>query len=152
MRIAFGIGSAVALSAAALISSGTAWAVAPNVVGQKYGDAVGALGDAGYRPIVSTTVGDRLQRPDCLVVNQVSRTVAPPPNSSGSATNEVLLSLNCEHALASAGAPGNSAGSPVGSQASVASSIASMSAEASASQAAEQQLAEDNQNQEGHHH
>ena len=137
MKIAFGIGGAVALSAAALINSGVAWATAPNVVGQKYSDATSSLGDAGYKPIVGTTVGDHLQRPDCLVTNQVARTVQPPADSSGSATNEVVLSLNCEAAVASAGTPGFSAGSPEGSRASASQAAASASQAAQDSQTAD---------------
>jgi len=144
MKIAFGIGGAVAFSAVALISSGVASA-APDVVGQKYGDAVGTLSDAGIRPVVSTTVGERLPRPQCVVVNQVSRTVPPPPNSGGGPTNQVLLSLNCGADVAHPGVAGFSAGSPEGSKASKASAaaIASAQAEASAAQAAaeQQQLA-----------
>jgi hypothetical protein len=140
MKMALGAGCAAALGAAALIGSAVAWAsVAPNVVGQKYSDATSALGDAGFKPIVSTTVGDHLQRSDCMVTNQVQRTVQPPQNSSGSATNEVLLSLNCEAAVASAGSPGNSAGSPVGSQARASQEAAAASSAAAASQAAEAQ-------------
>lgn len=152
MRIALGIAGAVAMSATALLSSGVASAnIPPNVVGHKYSDAVGTLSGAGYRPIVSTTVGDHLQRPDCMVVNQVMRTVQPPQDSSGSATNEILLSLNCEAALASPGAPGNSAGSPVGSQVSVASVAAAASSAAAAQQQSEEQLALDQQNNEPDH-
>lgn len=137
MKKALVVGCATALSAAALIGSGAAWAsVPPNVVGQKYSDATGTLSNAGFKPIVSTTVGDHLQRPDCMVTNQVQRTVQPPQNSSGSATNEVLLSLNCESAVASAGSPGNSAGSPVGSQARASQEAAAASSAAAASQAA----------------
>jgi len=146
MRIAFGIGSAVALSAAALITSGTAGA-APNVVGQKYSDAVGTLTDGGFHPIVATTVGEHLQRPDCVVVNQVSRTRQPPPNSGGGTTNEVLLSLNCGANLARPGVAGFSAGSPEGSKASVASAAAAASASASAQ--AQAQLAEQQQAAQG---
>lgn len=140
MKMALGAGCAVALGAAALIGSGVAGAsVAPNVVGHKYSDATDALSNAGFKPIVSTTVGDHLQRADCMVTNQVQRTVQPPQNSSGSATNEVLLSLNCESAVASAGSPGNSAGSPVGSQARASQEAAAASSAAAASQAAEAQ-------------
>jgi hypothetical protein len=145
MRIALGVGTAMALSAAALIGSGVASAgIPPNVVGQKYSDATTALSNGGFKPIVSTTVGDHLQRPDCLVTNQVQRTVQPPQNSSGSASNEVLLSLNCEANVAKAGTPGFSAGSPEGSHAlassaaAAATSAAIASQQADASQAAEQ--------------
>jgi hypothetical protein len=96
-----------------LLSTGVAQAgSAPNVVGQKYSDASSAISGAGMHPVVSTVVGDQKAWPDCLVANQVARSVAPPENSSGSATEEVLVSLNCDAAAASAKSPGYSAASP----------------------------------------
>lgn len=104
-----------ALAATALATAGSASAGAPpNVTGQKYSDASSALSDAGFKPVVSTTVGDRVQWPDCLVSNTVARTVPPPPNSSGSPTVEALVSLDCDSAEASANGPGYSAASPEG--------------------------------------
>lgn len=122
--------SAAMLCTAAVASAGSA----PNVVGQKYSDASGALSGAGYTPVVSTTFGDRNARDDCMVVNQVARSVPPPENSSGSATNEVLVSLNCEAGVASATQPGNSLASPVGRK-------AAADAAQAAAQAAQQQQA-----------
>ena len=102
-----------ASSAMVLLSSGIAQAgSSPNVVGQKYSDASSAISGAGMTAVVSTVVGDQKSWPDCLVANQVARTVAPPENSSGSATNEVLVSLNCDAAAASVKSPGYSAASP----------------------------------------
>jgi hypothetical protein len=104
-----------AASTMVLLGSGVAQAgSAPNVVGQKYSDASSAISGAGYKAVVSTTVGDQKAWPDCLVANQVQRTTPPPPNSSGSATNEVLVSLNCYASEASATTPGYSAASPEG--------------------------------------
>jgi hypothetical protein len=98
-----------------LLSTGVAQAgAAPNVVGQKYSDASSAISGAGMHPVVSTVVGDQKAWPDCLVANQVARSVAPPENSSGSATDEVLVSLNCDAAAASSKSPGYSAASPEG--------------------------------------
>ena len=112
---------AAAVAAAGIMTSLSgaiaAAATAPNVVGQDYGDATGALSDAGFTPVVSTTFGDRKSRSDCVVVNQVVRTVQPPENSSGSTTNQVLVSLDCEAAVASATMPGNSLASPEGRKA-----------------------------------
>jgi len=106
-------GVAVSLAVMVLLSGGIAQAgSSPNVVGQKYSDASSAISGAGMTAVVSTVVGDQKSWPDCLVANQVARTVAPPENSSGSATNEVLVSLNCDAAAASAKAPGFSAASP----------------------------------------
>ena len=93
---------------------------APDVVGQDYSDASGTLSGAGFTPVVSTTFGDRKSRSDCVVVSQVARTVQPPENSSGSPTNQVLVSLNCEAGVASATLPGNSLASPEGRKAAAA--------------------------------
>ncbi len=70
---------------------------------------------------------------DCVVVNQVEQTVQPPENSGGSATNEILVSLNCEAGVASATTPGNSLASPVGRKAAADAAAAAASASATAS-------------------
>jgi hypothetical protein len=85
-----------------------------DVTGQKYSDAQGVLSGAGMKPVVETTVGDQKAWPDCIVTRTQKRTVQPPPNSSGSQTTEMLVSLNCEATVASATTPGNSAASPEG--------------------------------------
>ncbi|QPG69787.1 MULTISPECIES: PASTA domain-containing protein [Mycobacteriaceae] len=114
---------------------------APNVVGQKFSDARTALSSAGFKPLVSTTVGDQLQWPNCVVTNQVARTVSAPANSGGSSSSQVLLSLNCEAAYATAGSPGNSLGSPAGSQAYASAAASAAAAASSASAAAEAEAA-----------
>lgn len=86
----------------------------PTVVGQKYSDAKSALSDAGFSAVVASTVGDRVAWADCIVVSQHDRSRPAPPNSSGSATAETLVSLNCEKPVASATDPGNSKSSPEG--------------------------------------
>lgn len=88
----------------------------PTVTGQKYSDASAKLSNAGFKPVVSTTLGDQKEWPDCLVTNTTAQTVPPPPNSSGSPVNEVLVSLNCYSAEASATGAGYSAASPEGKQ------------------------------------
>jgi hypothetical protein len=124
---------ASAASAALLLGAGVAQAgSAPNVVGQKYSDAQTAISGAGLTPVVSTTVGDRQSWPDCIVTNTVARTVPPPENSGGSATNQLLVSLNCDSGEASAKTPGFSAGSPEGRAAAAAASSSAAAASASA--------------------
>ncbi|WP_234789768.1 PASTA domain-containing protein [Mycolicibacterium mucogenicum] len=138
MKTAWGVAAATSLGAVALICSGVASAgSAPNVVGQKFSDARSALANAGFKPLVSTTVGDQLQWPNCVVTNQVARTVSAPANSGGSSSSQVLLSLNCEAAFATPGSPGNSLGSPAGSQAYASASASAAAAAASESAAAE---------------
>jgi beta-lactam-binding protein with PASTA domain len=110
------LGAALVVSASSvmvLLSAGIAQAGStPNVVGQKYSDASSAISGAGMKAVVSTVVGDQKSWPDCLVANQVARSVAPPENSGGSTTNELLVSLNCDAAAATAKSPGYSAASP----------------------------------------
>ena len=64
--------------------------------------------------MVSTTLGDQKSWPDCLVTNEVARTVDAPEDSSGSASNEVLVSLNCYATNASNKGAGYSIQSPQG--------------------------------------
>ena len=107
------VGSMVA---ATVLGTGVAEAASsPNVVGQKYSDARGALSGAGYAIVVSNTVGDQVSWPDCIVTHQQDRSVPPPENTGASATNQTLLALNCDAQLASAKTPGNSLASPAGS-------------------------------------
>jgi len=106
----------------------------PSVIGQKYSDASGSLSKAGYTVIVENTVGDKVDRADCIVTWQQDRSVPPPENSGASATNETLVALNCYAPLASAKSPGNSLGSPAGQAA--ASSAAAAAASSSAAAAA----------------
>ena len=103
----------------------------PNVVGQKYGDASSTLNNAGYKSVVSTTVGDQLAWSNCVVYNQRDRSAAPPPNSGGSPTNQTLISLNCDAPVASATSPGNSLGSPEGRAAAAAAAAAAAKKSAS---------------------
>jgi len=136
MRKAVAAVSLSAASALLLLGSGVAQASsAPSVVGQKYSDASAAISGAGMTPVVSTTFGDRNAKDDCMVVNQVSRTVPPPEDSSGSATDQVLVSLNCDSGEASAKTPGFSAASPEGKAAAAAASSSAAAASSSAAAA-----------------
>lgn len=97
--------ASIALSSVAAITLGSVVAQAasqPNVVGQKYSDAASQLSTAGLSVVVSTTVGDTVSRPNCIVTRQQSRTEAAPENTSSSPVNQVLLSLNCGAQVASA--------------------------------------------------
>jgi hypothetical protein len=108
----------------------------PSVNGQKYSDAQTALSGAGFTPVVSTTVGDKVAWSDCLVTNVVSRTLPAVENSAGSPTNEALVSLNCYGTEASNKGAGYSAGSPEGQSLAAAASSSSAAAAASSSAAA----------------
>jgi hypothetical protein len=98
----------------ALASAGVASA-APSVVGMTYDKAKDAVSNAGLSAEVSTSIGTELKQGDCIVVNQVLR----PASRFGldSIPAKVLLSLNCNAVVASAGDAGNSAASPAGQKA-----------------------------------
>lgn len=119
-RAVLGVSGATAALAALAISGGGLASAATNVTGQKYSDAQSALSSAGFKPVVVSTAGDQKAWPDCIVTRTQKRTVQPPANSSGSATTEMLVSLNCDAGIASATAPGNSAASPEGKAAAAA--------------------------------
>jgi beta-lactam-binding protein with PASTA domain len=124
------LGASIAVSGVVTILFGSVAAQAasdPNVVGQKYGDAAGTLSSAGLSVVVSTTVGDSVARPDCIVTRQQGRTEAAPENTSASPTNQVLLSLNCGAPVASAKSSGNSLASPEGRAAAAAAASATPS-------------------------
>ena len=128
IRPVLGVGAAAAsLVALAISAGGVAAAAGSDVTGQKYSDAQSALSSAGLKPVVETVVGDQKAWPDCVVTRAQKRTVQPPENSSGSASNEMLVSLNCEAGIATATTPGNSAASPEGKAAAAAAAAAASS-------------------------
>ncbi|OFJ51890.1 hypothetical protein [Mycolicibacterium grossiae] len=114
MRCRATVLAGAAFAGLVLGTSSVAHASAPTVTGQKYSDAQSAISGAGMKAVVSTTVGDQKAWPDCLVSNQQVRQVAPPENSAGSTTNEVVVSLDCDADAASATKPGYSAASTEG--------------------------------------
>jgi hypothetical protein len=120
---------AAGITALALAGSGVA-AADTDVTGQKYSDAQGVLSTAGLKPVVQSTVGDQLAWPDCVVTRTQKRTIPAPANSSGSATNEMLVFLNCDAGIASATTPGNSAASPEGRAAAAAAAQQAAQAQA----------------------
>jgi hypothetical protein len=102
---------AVTLSSLALLSAGVA--AADDYAGQTYGDAVGAIQDAGKKVVISSRSGNAPAGDNCLVTHSES---APwrKGNSFAKVTNTVLLDLNCNAKVASATQAGNSAASPAG--------------------------------------
>jgi hypothetical protein len=120
------LGASIALASLAVAGSGVAVAASsPDVTGQKYSDAQSAISGAGFTPVVESTVGDQKAWPDCIVTRTQQRTVQPPENTGGSATTQLLVSLNCDAGVASAAKPGYSAASPEGKAAAAAAASAS---------------------------
>lgn len=107
---------AVAGASVALLATGSGLAVADNdpLIGKTYGDAVAAVSNWGNTTaVIDTVVGGRLSTDDCFVsswrrANFLDIGGAKRPGST------VLMNINCNAAVASAGSPGASAGSPEG--------------------------------------
>jgi PASTA domain len=111
--------AAAAGAAMSLLSAGKAGAQgAPDVTGKKYSEATAALKNAGFTAQLAAKVGDQLSQGDCLVSSQAvlasTSSFGPSQFKGGGGNNIVMLSLNCNGGLASAGESGNSAASPEG--------------------------------------
>jgi hypothetical protein len=102
--------SAVA-GAATMFGSGVA--VADDYAGKTYADASETLSNAGRTGVISTVIGGKLPMDECMVTSsQPAPFVRDVDGGFERADREVMLSLNCNAAVASATAPGNSAASP----------------------------------------
>ncbi len=120
--------TAATIAALGLAGSGVAAAgTPPNVTGQKYSAAQTAITGAGFTPVVQSITGDQVAWPNCVVTRTQARTKPAPPNSSGSAVSQLLVSLNCYAGAASATSPGYSVASPEGKAAIAAAAAASSS-------------------------
>jgi hypothetical protein len=112
-NLAVGVAAAAAAVSAALYGAGIAGA-APDVVGDTYSDAVAAIERQGGTAVIATRVGSGADADDCIVTNAWN---APFLRDGESASGEVMVALNCNGAVASAGTAGNSAASPAGREA-----------------------------------
>ncbi|MCX2929548.1 hypothetical protein ORI20_04635 [Mycobacterium sp. CVI_P3] len=117
------------------ITVGSGVALADDYAGQSYSDASSAISDAGETPVVATSVGDGVSQSDCVVTRSQKASWLKGDNFSP-VTDTVLLYLNCDAKLASAGKPGNSLASPEG-QAEEASEEEQAAKEAAAAQQSE---------------
>jgi hypothetical protein len=108
---------AVASAAAAMALFGTATAAA-EFEGETYADASDAMSEDGIDPIVATRTGDKLETDDCIVTSAWE-----PPFLRGVgdgfeySEDEMLVSLNCAGAFATATNPGTSVQHPLGREA-----------------------------------
>jgi hypothetical protein len=111
-----GIGAFVS-AASATVSFGTATATA-DYVGETYADASEAMDEDGVDPIIATRTGGTLPEDDCIVT-----AAWEPPFLRGvgdgfeHAEDEMLVSLNCAGAFATASKPGTSVANPLGREA-----------------------------------
>ncbi len=106
-------GAAAATASAALFGAGIAGA-APDVVGDTYSDASSTIEQSGGTAVVATRTGSGADTGDCIVTNAWDASFV---RDGESASGEVMVALNCNGDVASAGKPGNSAASPAGREA-----------------------------------
>ncbi|KDF02264.1 hypothetical protein Y900_025845 [Mycolicibacterium aromaticivorans JS19b1 = JCM 16368] len=133
--VRLGLG-ALTLGATSL-TLGSGVALADDYAGKSYSDASSAISSAGKKAVIASSVGDSLSQADCVVTRSQSAPWLKGDNFSP-VTDTVLLFLNCNAKLATAGKPGNSLASPEG-QAEKAAEDEQAAKDAAAQQAAAQQ-------------
>jgi len=104
---------AVGLAGMSFALFGSGVAAADLYAGQSYSDASSAISNAGETAVVASSVGDAVDQGDCVVTRSQQAPWLKGDNFAP-VTDTVLLFLNCNAKLASAGAPGNSLASPEG--------------------------------------
>ncbi len=111
-------GAAVAgiIAAGLMASVGAGIARADDYSGHTYGDVSSALSKAGLKGVVVSRVGDELPEKKCTVTHSQQAAWVKGDHFKPVA-NTVLLDLNCDADVATAGTPGYSAASPEGRQA-----------------------------------
>lgn len=131
--IVLGAGSAFAVAAATSLLFGAGIAsAAPDIVGDKYSDALEAIEEDGGTAVVASRFGDKLDEGDCIVTNAWDASFLRIDSSDESQVN---VALNCSGAYASATSPGSSVQNPLGRE-------AKSEAEKEAAEQEEQELAE----------
>ena len=128
---------AVGTAAVSMAFFGTGVAAADDYAGQTYADASSAASDAGQTVIVASRVGDKLAQDECIVTRSWDAPFVRDDVEGvfGHASDEVMLSLNCNGDHATATNPGASVASPEGREAKAAAD------EAAAQQSEEAELA-----------
>jgi hypothetical protein len=110
-------GAAAGVVATIAAGAGVA-AAAPDVVGQTYKDAKNTIQGQGAVVVIATRTGGMVDEDKCIVTNAWDK---PSGTAIGEdPSNQVLVALNCNAAVASAGSAGPSAASPEGRQALIA--------------------------------
>jgi hypothetical protein len=95
------------------ITLGSGVALADDYAGQSYSDASSAISGAGQKAVIATSVGDGVSQGDCVVTRSQKASWLKGDNFSP-VTDTVMLYLNCDAKLATAGKAGNSLASPEG--------------------------------------
>jgi hypothetical protein len=115
MHVFVGTGVLAAAASAAVVGAGSA-AAAPDVVGQTYNDAKQTIQETGATAVIATKTGSLASLDACIVTNAWNKPQVDNPRG-GSDQQQVMVALNCNAAVATAGSAGNSAASPEGRQA-----------------------------------
>lgn len=110
---AFGV---IILACAAVFASAGV-AAADEYTGTTYHDASALLTSRNATPVVATVYGSALPLEDCIVTSWRQSMFLDASHNGAGRSNEILLNLNCNAAVASPGVPGNSAASPEGARA-----------------------------------
>lgn len=103
----------VGLGVMSMALFGTGVAAADDYAGETYSDASSALSGASEKGVIAGVVGDSVSQGDCIVTRSQKAPWLKGDNFSP-VTDTVLLYLNCNAKLATAGKPGNSLASPEG--------------------------------------
>ena len=109
------VGAGVLAAAASVLGAGIA-AATPDVVGQTYNDAKQTIQQTGATAVIATKTGSLASLDECIVTNAWNKPQVDNPRG-GSDRQQVMVALNCNAAVATAGSAGNSAASPEGRQA-----------------------------------
>ena len=112
-RFISSVAGVTGLATMSLALLGTGVAGADDYAGQTYSDASSAISKAGQKAVIAGTVGDKLSQGDCVVTRSQKAAWLKGSNFTP-VTDTILLYLNCEAKLATAGTPGNSLASPEG--------------------------------------
>jgi hypothetical protein len=111
-----GVGAGVLAGAAAAVLLGAgAAAAAPDVVGQTYNDAKQTIQQTGASVMIATRTGSLTDEGNCVVTNAWNKSQVS--GGRNQPKDVVMVALNCNAKVATAGSPGNSAASPAGRQA-----------------------------------
>ena len=108
LAVSMGVVASAAVAAGTL---GAGVAIADNT-GLTYAKAAERIRSFGGTPVIASVVGDQLATDDCIVIGQ--KKGAYLDASGDKHFDKVYLHLNCGHAVAEPGKPGNSAATPAG--------------------------------------
>jgi hypothetical protein len=114
LNVLVGAGVLAAAASGAVLGAGGA-AAAPDVVGQTYNDAKQTIQQTGATAVIATRTGSLADENNCIVTNAWNKSQVT--GGRNQPTQQVMVALNCNGAVATAGAPGNSAASPEGREA-----------------------------------